>query len=72
MKNHIYSYNRQLFQQKRGAAIGNKLSGSLAVFATQVWSRRFNNLLAGANSDTIMLKLYMSLYYMDDGKLNLN
>ena len=67
MKNHIYSYNGQLFRQKRGAAIGLKLSGSLAVFATQVWSKRFNDLLAKANSDTIMLKLYMSSYYMDDG-----
>ena len=67
MKNHIYSYNGQIFRQKQGAAIGLKLSGSLAVFATQVWSKRFNNLLAKANSDTIMLKLYMSSYYMDDG-----
>ena len=67
MKNHIYSYKGQLFRQKRGAAIGLKLSGSLAVFATQVWSKRFNDLLAEANSDTTMLKLYMSSYYMDDG-----
>ena len=67
MKNHIYSYKGQLFRQKRGAAIGLKLSGSLAVFATQVWSKRFNDLLAEANSDAVTLKLYMSLYYMDDG-----
>ena len=66
MQNHIYSYNGQLYRQKRGAAIGTKLSGSLAVLATQVWSMRFNDLLAKINSDTVMLRLYMSLYYMDD------
>ena len=58
MKNHIYSDNGQLFRQKRGAAIEEP---------TRRLSRRYNYLLAKANSDTITLKLYMSSYYMDDG-----
>ena len=70
MKNHLYSYNGQLYRQKRGAAIGNKLSGSLDVLATQVWSMRFNDLLAKANSDSVKFTLYMSMYYIH-GRLEL-
>ena len=69
MKNHIYSFNGQLRHQKSGLATGTTLSGALANLYMLRWCRLFKEKLIYATTEIRGFKLYMLLYYVDDGNL---
>ena len=59
-KNHIYTYKNELFRQKRGGAIGLRLTGIVARIVMDRWSRMFLERLGQAEIDVHLLKKYVN------------
>ena len=69
MSEHCYSFNSKLYKQSKGGAIGNILTGSLAVLYMLYWSREFTKKLILATSDIPSFILYLMKIYIDDNNI---
>ena len=69
MQNHIFSFNLEIRRQASGGAIGNTLTGSLAMVWMLYWAGIFKNKLESATEEIETFKLYFLKYYVDDGNL---
>ena len=69
MSEHCYSFNSKLYKQSKGGAIGNILTGSLAVNYMLYWSREFTKKLKLATSNIPSFMLYLMKIYIDDNNI---
>ena len=67
MKNHTYTFNKEIKLQSSGGAIGLTLTGSLAVLYMLRWCKEFLAKVRDATSDLNGFELHMLKYYIDDG-----
>ena len=69
MSEHCYSFNSKLYKQSKGGAIGNILTGCLAVNYMLYWSREFTKKLKLATSNIPSFMLYLMKIYIDDNNI---
>ena len=62
--NHVYRFNGRYYLQKKGGAIGLRLTGVVAEISMAAWEAKFRE-LAIRNS----VKIHMSKVYVDDQNL---
>ena len=62
MQNHIFSFNSEIRRQASGGAIGNTLTGSLAMVWMLYWARIFKTKLKSASEELKDFKLYFLKY----------
>ena len=62
LQNHIFSFNKKIYKQTSGGAIGDRLTGALGAILGQVHSRRLLTILADSEAEVKFLQLYV-----DDG-----
>ena len=58
-RNHIYMYRNDLYKQKRGGAIGLRLTGVVARLVMDRWARIFLGHLSAGEVEVYMLKKYV-------------
>ena len=69
MRNHVYTFNREVRRQSEGGAIGNKLTGAMAKVYMSRWTKQLRCNLAQATEDNDDFELYVLKYYVDDNNL---
>ena len=58
-KNHIYTYRNSLYKQRRGGAIGLRLTGVVARIVMDSWGRKFLRTLSRAEIEVLLMKKYV-------------
>ena len=66
MEEHMYSFNGEMRKQAAGGAIGNILTGSLAVCFMVRWCKIFRGKVLSATRTIPGFRLYMQKIYVDD------
>ena len=61
---HIYSFHNELYRQKKGGAIGSRLTGEVCKIVMDVWISRFEKVLRSSG-----MEVYLLLKYVDDVNL---
>ena len=69
MSEHMYSFNGQIRKQETGGAIGNVLTGALAVLYMLYWTKTFLKRLDEATKNILDFTLYLMKIYVDDCNL---
>ncbi len=64
-KNHLYTFNGNIYQQTDGGPIGLELTGAISRVYMLWWDREFKRAIRKATSD-IDWSLYMYMRYVDD------
>ena len=69
MGSHLYTFNKDIFQQLKGGAIGNTLTGALACLYMLFWARSFKEKVKEASTMMPTFNMWMCKIYVDDGNL---
>ena len=72
-RGNMFTFNKKIYRQRKGGAIGSTLTGALACLFMLVWCRDLKERLRVATMNlpnSSLYKLYLLLYYVDDGTIS--